>query len=151
MPDNVANIVLAIIAALFGAGGIVAYYKAQTDRRKIIEDAEAQHEKIMAEAHDVTSRTVISAFKELTGTLQTRLDSVTCRMAELERELETQKTALEAQMASQRTALESQIERERNRAGVLERKVQLLEREREEWRKERASLIARIAELEACR
>ena len=129
MPDNIANIILAIIAALFGAGGIVAYYKAQTDRRKIIEDASAQHEKIMAEAHDVTSKTVISAFRELTETLQERLDVVTCKVNELE----------------------TQLERERNRAGVLERKVQMLEREREEWRRERASLIARIAELEACR
>jgi uncharacterized protein HemX len=129
LPDNIANIILAIIAALFGAGGIVAYYKAQTDRRKIIEDAEAQHEKIMAEAHDVTSKTVISAFRELTETLQERLDVVTCKVNELE----------------------TQLERERNRAGVLERKVQMLEREREEWRRERASLIARIAELEACR
>ena len=129
MPDNIANIILAIIAALFGAGGIVAYYKAQTDRRKIFEDAEAQHERIMAEAHDVTSKTVITAFKDLTGTLQARLDAVTCKVNELE----------------------AQLERERNRSGVLERKVQLLEREREEWRKERASLIARIAELEACR
>jgi len=129
LPDNIANIILAIIAALFGAGGIVAYYKAQTDRRKIIEDASAQHEKIMAEAHDVTSKTVISAFRELTETLQERLDVVTCKVNELE----------------------TQLERERNRAGVLERKVQMLEREREEWRRERASLIARIAELEACR
>jgi uncharacterized protein HemX len=129
VPENITNIILAIVAGLFGAGGIVAYYKAQTDRRKIIEDAEAQHEKVMAEAHDVTSKTVISAFRELTATLQERLDVVTCKINELE----------------------TQLERERNRAGVLERKVQMLEREREEWRRERASLIARIAELEACR
>lgn len=129
MPDNIANIIMAIVAGLFGAGGIVAYYKAQTERRKILQDAEAQHEKIMAEAHDVTSKTVVSAFKELTGSLQERLDAVSCKVNELE----------------------TQLERERSRSGVLERKVQLLEREREEWRKERASLIARIAELEACR
>jgi len=129
VPDSVVNIILALISALFGAGGIVAWYKARTDREKILQDAEAQHEHIMAEAHDVTSKTVISAFKELTATLQQRLDVVTCKVTELEQ----------------------QLERERNRSGVLERKVQMLEREREEWRRERASLIARIAELEASR
>lgn len=136
MPDHVVTIIAAIIAALSGAGGIVAWYKAGTERRKILADAEVARQQVLIDAEEArgkvkaeVEKTASDCWKELNISLQQRLTVVTSRLNELE----------------------TQLEHERSRANTLEAKVRHLEEERERWRAERDALMDRIAELEECR
>lgn len=135
MPDHVVTIIAAIIAALSGAGGIVAWYKAATERRKIVADAEVARQRVLIDAEEArgqvkaeVEKTASECWRELNTALQQRLQVVTDRLGEVEK----------------------QLERERNRANLLEAKIRHLEDEREHWRVERNELIGRIAELEGC-
>ena len=120
MPD--AEIAVAIIAGLFGTGGIVAWYRAATERKTVISRAEQS-------AADVA----LACWKDLNTALTQRLAVVTERLAEVERQLETER--------ERSRALEE-------RSSSLERKIIALEQEREHWKAERESLLSRICELE---
>ena len=123
MPD--ANIIELIIVGLFGAGGIVAWYKARTERINGVSDASEAAVKATTEAWEKLTESQRKAMESYQG----RLATLTERLCQVEKDLE----------------------KEKNRSGLLSRRVRELEQKQEEWRVERASLLARIAELEACR
>ena len=150
MPEGSLNIILAIIAGLFGAGGIVAFYKATTERRQFVAQAKAQHEQIMAEAHKATSITVVDAFKQITEQQRQRLETVNEQIADLDARLAKERELRDA-LEARSDLLERKVEALERERVTLNAKISNLERERSEWRKERDVLRARIAELEGCK
>lgn len=150
MPEGSLNVILAIIAGLFGAGGIVAFYKATTERRQFVSQAKAQHEQIMAEAHRVTSTTVVDAFRNILAEYDKQLEDLDMRLArerELRDALETRSELLERKVDLQAREIAAQAAK----LDLQNQKIANLERERNEWRKERDLLRGRIAELEGCK
>ena len=135
MPETWATILVAIIAAVLGGSGggfVVGRYRAKTER-----------EQVLATAAQAATEVALTAWRDLAAErereaqlLRERLTEVECRLLEAERRL---------------TETERQLQAERDRNSVLEAKVTSLERERARWSKERAALMKRIEELEACR
>ena len=135
MPESWAMIIVAAIAAVLGGSGggfVVGRYRAKTER-----------EQVLATAAQAATAVALTAWRDLAAErereaqlLRERLTEVECRLTETERRL---------------TETERQLQAERERNSVLEAKVTSLERERARWSKERAALMKRIDELEACR
>ena len=135
MPESWAMIIVAAIAAVLGGSGggyVVGRYRAKTER-----------EQVLAAAAQAATEVALTAWRDLAAErereaqlLRERLTEVECRLLEAERRL---------------TETERQLQAERDRNTVLENKVEALEKERLAWRQERARLMKRIDELEACR
>ena len=142
MPETWATILVAIIAAVLGGSGggfVVGRYRAKTEREQVLATASrAATEVALTAWRDLAAEREREAEKSRQEALvlRERLTEVECRLTETERRL---------------TETERQLQAERDRNSVLEAKVTSLERERARWSKERAALMKRIEELEACR
>lgn len=117
MPEWAVTLIELAITALIGGGGgyVVARYKAKTDRIDTVADARV-----------AATESTTEAWRTLTQSLQQRLEMVTDRLCEVEKQLMV----------------------ERNRYSLLEQKIRGLERERDQWILERQRLILQIAEME---
>lgn len=150
MPDATINLLLAIIAGLFGAGGIVAWFRARTERLQWREQADAAHDEIVRDAHRVTADTVVTAFKELSEAQRRRLAEYDVQLAALDARLSRERELRDA-LEERSVLLERKVEALERERDSLNAKIASMERERAEWRREREHLRQRIVELEGCK
>jgi chromosome segregation ATPase len=127
MPEWAIQLLEIVVTALFaGAGGgfLVSKYKAKTERLLAAERAATDRIETVEEARVAATESTTEAWRTLTDSLQHRLEVVTDRLCEVERQLAIEHT----------------------RRVSLEEKIQRLERERDQWILERQKLILQIAE-----
>jgi uncharacterized protein HemX len=110
MPEEAVSVISAIVSGLFGVGGVVAYYRARTERLHTL-----------ADVRKAATTSTTEAWQTLTQSLQERLAMVTDRLCEVERQLEMER--------NKRTLLEAKIrklEGERDQ-WILERQRLILQ------------------------
>ncbi len=150
MPDSIVNIILALVSALFGAGGIVAWKNAGTERRQVLAQTQNAHDQIMAEAHKITASTVVSALKDTVDEQRKHLVAVNEQLADLDRRL-AQERELRDALEQRAELLEDKVADQARKIEAQNAKIIALENERAEWRRERDALKRRILELEGCK
>ena len=126
MPDNIIEL---IVVGLFGAGGVVAWLRARTDARR----ASTERIKTIKDSAEAAKVSTAKEWQALAESQRAAMEQYQDRLTVLTDRI---------------CALEKDLEKERNRSGLLSRRVRDLEQKQEEWRTERLELLAKIAELE---
>lgn len=149
MPDTLA-IIAAIVAVLSGGSGLVAWYQVWSQNRTAREDRRLQHDLSLEEVRQTAAEAVLESWQALATERQREADVArddADKLRERLRQVEIRLTETERRLAD----TERKLEEETHKSMTLELKLATLEKERESWRRERAALMKRIEELEACR
>lgn len=133
MPEWSVAIIIAVIGAVSGAlPGFAALRKARTQYEKTLRDSELAARQSALREWELLTQSQRVTLEEY----RARLQVVTDRVTDLEKQLEAARLTIQG--------LE-------DRAQDQAHKILMMERERQAWEVERATLRDRIAELEECR
>lgn len=140
MPDWAVTVIIALIAA---SPGLASWAKVSGDNRRAKEQGLIEHKQLLRAVADEASTTALKLLESATKELRLQLDETRSRGEAQQREIEALTKRL-AETERELAQVKAELKKERQSNERMAERIRQLE-------EERAALLKRIDELEACR